>query len=154
MTDCPQDKLRFFIVRNKVGEYVIPQQCQPDQEAYYYQSPVKLDMILKKHEGEIFWGYCNANTGAVIIQPVYDFVSPNDRGQSEEIAVVKKNGFLGIIDASGQVCLDFIYDGIQNLKEILIVLKDGRYGLFSRNGKENDSGYLYAQKYAGGIPGW
>lgn len=134
--DCSQDKLRFFIVRNKVGVYVIPQLDQPDQGAYYYQSDANLKMILKEQEGEIIWGYCNANTGAIIIQPVYEFVAPNDLGQSEEIAVVQKNGYLGTIDAAGQVCLDFIYDGIQNLKEILIVLKDGCYGLFSRNGKE------------------
>lgn len=136
VTHCAQEKLRFFVVRNEAGEYVIPQLYQPDQGVYYYQSHANLKMILKKQEGEILWGYYNADTGAVIIQPIYEFVSPNDLGQSEEIAVVQKNGYLGAIDALGQVCLDFIYNGIQNLKEILVVLKDGRYGLFSRSGKE------------------
>lgn len=133
---CHKDTVRFYVVRNETGEYVSPQLYQPDNKTYHYDFRSNLKQILGEQEGPVLWGYCSTETGVVVVQPAYQFASPMNYGEPADTAVVQKDGYLGIIDIFGHICLDFNYNGIQNLKEIAVVMKDGRYGLFSRGGKE------------------
>lgn len=79
------------------------------------------------------WGFKNTS-GKVIIQPQFDTVGKFVEG----LAVVEKNGKLGMINKQNKLVVPYKYFYISDMKDGVAIVSNDRYykGLIDKNGKE------------------
>lgn len=110
-SDRLNELVLFYIVKDEDGNYIEPKgydeysirkpKCDEDKFEYvYFPSSVP--------EENYCCGYCEYETGKVIVPPIYQ----NAIYFSGEIAEVMKNGKWGTIDINGDICLEPVYDAI------------------------------------------
>lgn len=132
-----EERLFFYVVKDEAGNYLTPKFYQPDNQSYHLGWNEPIGTLLNQEEKALFCGCCNAETGAVVVAPLYDFVYMRSAvNLNKETAVVSKAGQLGIIDALGNVRLSFKYDSLRQVGTVVVAEKSGYYGLFSQTGQE------------------
>lgn len=126
----------FYVTKDENGNYCTPKgygtlnnrcaEFEGDSVEYVYGP-------LSKPEENYFCGFCEYETGKVVIDPIYE----NATYFVHETVEVMKNGKWGTIDRTGRINLDFIYDCIpENHGQVCLVRKDQKYGLVGREGQD------------------